>query len=572
MTCILFGLGKHAQKVYWPYLSKEAQFNKIFIVDLASAQEQIDTLVADSLVPCETIFLDDSIKHYRNLPTTVRNQLRDIVISENITHAVIATEPRAHDTYIEFCLDNGINILCSKPLTIPMYTNTAVGASLIKENFQTLVKKWQASDVDLFEILPLKHTHTVYQYVRTLLEKVVETYQVPINKINLSASYDYWQTPNNTLLQETQPYKYGYGALMHEGYHLIELLTFFTAINKKHGFQEAYKTYHVSDYRPSDYFKYYGKALNKHADNVDNNEIYQHLNIIENFGEFELATVIDYVDDTKQKITTANIQLKQASNTQQPMTNTKKDAYQEHLEISIGPFITVKINSYTTDCMTEPYFDIVIFRNTTLLDGKAVERLQLSDIEPPFTSSLHTLDYHQAVSIEAFDNFFFHNQSHSNILDHQEEIEILTALYQQMAQNLDMSHFRFAVELIIEHNNKFLVCRRRPDVEVAPGLWNVPAGKVQYNESMDAAIIREAKEETNLDITDFSCLGYQFINKAHQRCVYTYHVKIDDISNIQIDTGEFDQYAWIDASNVSEYSSLNPHIQAAIVQLSHTKS
>ncbi|MGV3043096.1 NUDIX domain-containing protein [Staphylococcus rostri] len=571
MKCLLFGLGRHAQNMYWHYLSNETTFSKIIIVELQSAKTQVEALVADSQTPCETLFLDDSVKYERKLSSEVHKRLHDVVTQEQVTHAIIATEPRSHEMYIDFCLNAQLHILCNKPLTTPMYTNTAVGSSQISENFQAFVEKWQANGDTLFEVQSLKRTHKGYQYVRDTIEQIVKTYNVPINKINISSSSDHWYLPSDTALKETQPYKYGYGTLMHDGYHLIELLTFFTDINKKYGFIEAQKNYHVSDYRPSDFFKYYGKAFNEQLSFFDNDDAYHHLNIIQNFGEFELSAMIDYIDDEHHKIATANLQLTQAGDAQLPTASLsdkeQKPTYREFLEVSVGPLITIQVISYTSENGQPPYFDITIFKNTAILGGAPFEKLTLADIETNASRYTRHIGRNQVVSINALDDFFFHHQSHSNILAHQEEVEILTALHQHMAQKLDMSHFRFAVELIIEHNGKFLVCRRRPDVEVAPGLWNVPAGKVQYGESMDAAIIREAKEETNLDISDFSCLGYQFINKAHQRCVYTYHVKIDDISNIQIDRGEFDRYAWIDATDIHQYDSLNPHIKDAIVHL-----
>ncbi|WP_248783004.1 NUDIX hydrolase [Staphylococcus microti] len=534
-----------------------------------SAKQRIESELSDSRVPFETVFLDDHVQYHQTLPKNMHEKLAAIVQKEQVTHAIISTEPRSHNLYIDFCLSMNINILCNKPLTTPMYTNTPVGASLIAENFQSYDAKWQASDTALFELQTIKRTHKVYQYVRMLVEEVVKTYQVPINKLTISSSDDHWYLPSDTALKETHPYKYGYGRLMHNGYHFIELLTSFTNINKKYGFIETQKNYHVSDYRPSDFYKYYGKAFNEQLGFFDNDDTYQNLNIVQNFGEFDLTAIIDYLDGDNHKIMTANLQFSQSGDAQLPTAPSDEKGQHsnthEVVEISVGPLITIKVISHST-----ANFEVLIFRNTAILDGKSFERLKQDDLEQDTLSTTYDIGQNQAVCIEALDGFFFHQQSYTSLLDHQEEVDILTTLYNRMAQNLDMSHFRFAVELIIEHNGKFLVCRRRPDVEVAPGLWNVPAGKVQYNESMDAAIIREAKEETNLDISDFNCLGYQFINKAHQRCVYTYHVKIDDISNIQIDEGEFDRYAWIDASQIHEYDSLNPHIKDAIVHLHHT--
>ncbi|UXR78748.1 MULTISPECIES: NUDIX hydrolase [unclassified Staphylococcus] len=549
MKCILFGFGKQAENLYHHYLNDASKFEKIIIVDLYSAKAKINKLLTHCAVDYETYFLDDAIQHMRQLPPDIYKALQHIVKNYDITHAVITTESRSHDVYIDFCLNMHLNILCDPPLTLPMYTNTLVGAYSIKENYEKIIEKWQASTPHLFEIYSLKRAHMGYQYVYHLLEQIVSTYRVPIQHIHMSYSNHMIESSNDVVLKESNPYKYGYGKLMHDGYHLIDLLTFFTDINKKHGFIEHEKVFHVSDYRPSDFYPYYGKVLNDKLSIPTDEKIYQNLNILKYFGEFGLNTFIDYIDASGHKITTASLHISQSAHAE------------EVIEINMGPLLTIKIISNPRHQL----FDIHLYKNTQLLDGEPFEVIQLKDID--VSSSKYPYENQPLINRDILDKFFIHNQSHTNILDYQEQIEILAHIHHQMAQDIDMSSFRFAVELIIEHNGKFLICRRRPDVEVAPGLWNVPAGKVQYNESMDAAIIREAKEETNLDISEFQCLGYEFINKAHQRCVYTYHVKINDISHLRIDTGEFDQYVWVDAMDVNQYESLNPHIRDAIVRL-----
>ena len=58
--------------------------------------------------------------------------------------------------------------------------------------------------------------------------------------------------------------------------------------------------------------------------------------------------------------------------------------------------------------------------------------------------------------------------------------------------------------------NKVFIARRSPDKSLA-GLWEFPGGKVEHNESDEAALAREIKEEFNKDIV----LGEHFHENIH---------------------------------------------------------
>ncbi len=64
--------------------------------------------------------------------------------------------------------------------------------------------------------------------------------------------------------------------------------------------------------------------------------------------------------------------------------------------------------------------------------------------------------------------------------------------------------FVSALALIDDDNN--VLIGKRPINSFLPGYWEFPGGKIQENECPEEAIIREAKEEIGIDVTN-SCLA-----------------------------------------------------------------
>lgn len=136
-------------------------------------------------------------------------------------------------------------------------------------------------------------------------------------------------------------------------------------------------------------------------------------------------------------------------------------------------------------------------------------------------------------------------------------------------------NYRIAVEIILLHNNKVLLTKRADHCEINPAVWNVPAGKVKYEEIPKAALFREAKEEINLDVEFIKELDVRAFKgtsaiEDFYRCVFTYLVKAvdDNIDHLQINE-EHSEYAWVDKNDLQDekYASLHLNLRRIILKL-----
>lgn len=134
-------------------------------------------------------------------------------------------------------------------------------------------------------------------------------------------------------------------------------------------------------------------------------------------------------------------------------------------------------------------------------------------------------------------------------------------------------NYRVSVEIVLLHNNKILLTKRSPEAKVAPGVWNVPAGKVKYLETPIEALYRESKEEINLNVRFIKELGvraFESNNKDEKiyRLVYTYLVNIEEneLSNFKLND-EHTEYKWVSGDEIKnkEFDTLDDSLKNIIL-------
>lgn len=107
--------------------------------------------------------------------------------------------------------------------------------------------------------------------------------------------------------------------------------------------------------------------------------------------------------------------------------------------------------------------------------------------------------------------------------------------------------------VVKNEENKILVLRRHPKSKTHPHKWELPGGKTEKGELFDEALIREVKEETDLDVKvgDF-CEAVQD-DYPHKRTVQLIMYSKDIKGEVKI-SDEHDDWMW---ASIDEIKSLD---------------
>jgi len=98
------------------------------------------------------------------------------------------------------------------------------------------------------------------------------------------------------------------------------------------------------------------------------------------------------------------------------------------------------------------------------------------------------------------------------------------------------------VDIIIEMESGIVLIERRNE----PFGWALPGGFVDYGESLESAAVREAREETSLEVSNLRLLGC-YSDPARDKRMHT-------ISTVYIATGHGIPIAADDALNLAIFS------------------
>lgn len=283
-----------------------------------------------------------------------------------------------------------------KPITAPSNLVWDKSSSVdIFKDYRDLEKHLNNS-TSRFIIQCQRRYHKGYTFVWNYLNDFVKKWNIPISYIDIYHADGMWNMPDEFHFREGHPYKYGYGKLLHSGYHFVDLYAWYSKINDQLLDKRPTKTEvlarkytpidHIHAINNSDYRRLLG--INFEQSQLDN---------LADYGELDVYALIQSKHNTGEVVYTANISLLQNSFSRRAWGKLPKDTYKgngrvrhERFSIQVGPLLNIQIHSYqsheilkddieTSGVGNEDHFDIYIFRNSALVGGKTLEKISLGE-------------------------------------------------------------------------------------------------------------------------------------------------------------------------------------------------
>lgn len=261
---MLIGLGQHATHRHFKalqILEDHSLARCTVVVDIASAKDR----VGDYLKKCgkdklEVIYIPDDERDFESLSDETAAKLNEAAARLGISHVIIATEAKAHYAYIEWAVRQGFDFLTDKPIFSETYEEVKkLGRSGMYARFVRIGDEIARKGINASVLVP-RRMNPAYMMMRAYLADFVKEFGVPVTHLNFYHGEGMWNMPDEFFTRENHPYKYGYGALFHTGYHFVDLINYFLSVNEQIGY-DRYDTADlaISVANPSDVCRMVGE-------------------------------------------------------------------------------------------------------------------------------------------------------------------------------------------------------------------------------------------------------------------------------------------------------------------------
>lgn len=388
---VLAGLGPYSRTMYYPLLERYQSAGRLTIdtvVDLESQRDIVEKYLAGrSLQPRRVVLVPDA-----GDSSALADALdgADPLRETPAWGCIVATEPRAHRAYAEWAVRRGMHVLLEKPVTARDLREKGPEEALRLVDDQLFLAELAEKNGVTVVVQAQRRAHPAYRMVKEILAEVVGEYGIPVTYLDIHHSDGTWNMPWEFVSRDGHPYKYGYGKLLHSGYHFVDLFCWLTEVNRGCA-------------RPPDRLGLDVSAVD--ARGVDaqlTDAAYARLFGRERWGRFSglprPATVPEQLwGETDvvllarlmhgpDVVTTAVLTLLQSSLSGRSRLELPEDTYKgngrvrhERVTLQVGPLMAIRVDSCqdARPAGGRSPFDVVVYRNRGLIGGEAVSRVRM---------------------------------------------------------------------------------------------------------------------------------------------------------------------------------------------------
>lgn len=126
--------------------------------------------------------------------------------------------------------------------------------------------------------------------------------------------------------------------------------------------------------------------------------------------------------------------------------------------------------------------------------------------------------------------------------------------------NLEKPYIISVYATIRNDKGEFLLLKRSEDSNTNPGKWDLPGGKLEREEILEEAVVREVREETGISIAPGEIAGYATFELPEKRVIAIVYDGGYIASDIKL-SHEHTEHLWIPLEEILEMNTLPPYFR-----------
>ena len=448
---IVIGAGLHFRERHFKVLDEIKSSHEIsieLVIDLKCEQQKILAYFANkSLKPNSYLFLPESNRNnisIEDLDYLVGSKIK----IQDVDGVIICTEPKVHKLYTLWSIKNNLDIFCDKPLSA--FSSHKI-MHLLYSDYLEIAQRIKTKNVN-FVLCCERRGHFGYEFIMNYIADMIKQFRVPITFIDIHHGGGLWHMPDEYFKRENHPYKYGYGIILHSGYHYIDLLINLIKLNNSVVNLSVNECeLHVLATTPYNSF------------NIINNETYASLVNTDRFAQYfstESIEKMKYFGETNtiisgrfkngdQVVTNFSLKLIELSVSTRNWHVLPENTYlengrmhQENIIIHLGPLCSIHIRINPYKAMSSMDYDIEdftvdIMNNSKIVGKEAIISINRSDISKLYPNLLPSDSLNIKSRRWQLIEFLHGRQANSGIESHKDSIKFLDRIYCEI-QNQSM--------------------------------------------------------------------------------------------------------------------------------------